>query len=396
MKVLLVSSGSGSRGGGEIFLDYVGKELSDRGHEVLIWMPNHVRMDELAERCSRFARIIRADYRNTYDYAGRSLWTAFNWRVSDRIAREWKALRPDVIHINKQNLEDGLDLLRAARVSNLPCVCTIHLTQSARYLRARAALLRDWIARWELRRFPGAFITVQEGRRVELSEFLGGQACTQTVFNGVPNVDRLRIQHLRTTKRSELGLSDGDHLVLGVGRLTQQKRPLLFVRVAQELHRRLPTARFIWVGDGDLAEEWRRAILEERLDHVIHCVGWQADVLPYLVAADLMLHVAQFEGLPFAVIEAMAAQVPCAISKELASEIPFFNSSNTLFIDDVDDLAQSLRNPHALAEVAAGGHDLIESLLSVRKMAESYEQLYLDAKKVNAEGGAAKKHSYGR
>src|SRR4051812_32637433 len=68
LRVLLVSSGSGSRGGGEIFLDYLGKGLNDRGHEVLMWIPAHPRMDELAERCTRFARIVRADYRNTYDH----------------------------------------------------------------------------------------------------------------------------------------------------------------------------------------------------------------------------------------------------------------------------------------------------------------------------------------
>src|SRR5215471_6955491 len=130
MRVLLVSSGSGSRGGGEIFLNYLGKGLSDRGHEVVTWIPNHPRMDELAEKCTQFSSIVRASYRNTYDQPGRSLSACINWGLSRRIAREWQALRPDVIHINKQNLEDGLDLLRAAGRTTLPSVCTIHLTQS--------------------------------------------------------------------------------------------------------------------------------------------------------------------------------------------------------------------------------------------------------------------------
>ena len=62
MRILLVSSGSGSRGGGEIFLDYLGKGLADRGHQVLVWIPAHPRMDELAVKCARFARVTR---RNT-------------------------------------------------------------------------------------------------------------------------------------------------------------------------------------------------------------------------------------------------------------------------------------------------------------------------------------------
>jgi glycosyltransferase involved in cell wall biosynthesis len=385
MRVLLVSSGSGSRGGGEIFLKYLGRELTDRGHEVIMWIPNHPRMDELAVKCARFARVIRANYRNTYDYSARSLSTCINWRVSRRIASEWEALRPDVIHINKQNLEDGLDLLRAMRHCSLPSICTIHLTQNAHYLRARAGWLRDKIARRQLRRYQGVLVAVQEGRRSVLSEFLAGRTSTKTIFNGVPRVDGAASRQLRNAKRRELGLSDGDCLVLGLGRLVEQKRPFLFLRTAKELHERLPATKFLWVGDGELIEEWRRAITREKLDNVIHCTGWQIDVLPYLLASDLLLHVAEFEGLPFAVIEAMAAGLTCAVTKNLSSEVPLFNKDNVLFADDVEDLAESLRNPLTLSRIAEGGRRLVEDTFSVSRMAGSYEQLYLDAKRESSD-----------
>src|SRR5215467_9063478 len=111
MRVLLVSSGSGSRGGGEGFLEYHANALACLGHEVAMWIPNHPRMDELASRCGKVAAVTRSEYTNTYDHSGRCLTTWLNWPTSRRIAREWAAMEPDVIHINKQNLEDGLDLL---------------------------------------------------------------------------------------------------------------------------------------------------------------------------------------------------------------------------------------------------------------------------------------------
>jgi glycosyltransferase involved in cell wall biosynthesis len=379
MRVLLVSSGSGSRGGVEIILDYLGRGLTNRGHEVLMWIPDHPRMDELAGRCARFARIIRVKYRNTYDYAARSLSTCINWRVSRRIAKEFKRLEPDIIHVNKQNLEDGLDLLRAIRNCAIPSVCTIHLTQNARDLRARAGYLRDRIARQQLNRYQGTLVAVQERRRLVLDEFLGGTTLTRTIYNGVPRVDLAASRHLREAKRRELGLRDSDILVLGLGRMVQQKRPFLFLRMAKELHKRLPATKFVWVGDGLLAEEWRQAISRERLEHVICCAGWQTDVLPYLRASDVLLHLAGFEGLPLAVIEAMAAGLGCAITKDLTVEVPFFTTKNVLIADDVQSLAETLRNPAALACVAEAGRRLVEDALSVEKMAESYEQLYLEA-----------------
>jgi glycosyltransferase involved in cell wall biosynthesis len=378
MRVLLVSSGSGSRGGGEIFLDYLGSALAGRGHEVLMWIPNHPRMDELAEKCARFSYVFRADYRNTYDYLGRSLSTCLNWADSRRIAREWEALRPDVIHINKQNLEDGLDLLRAVRHCGVPTVCTIHLTQTARYVRARAPWLRDHIARWFLSRYGGVFVTVQEQRCAALRDFLPKDARTKTIFNGVPLIDTAVLHSLRDAKRAELGLGKGDFLVLGVGRLVAQKRPFLFLDTAMKLHKRVPNARFLWIGDGNLVPQWKNAITRALLEGIISTTGWQANVLPYLLAGDLLLHAAEFEGLPLAVIEAMAAGLACAVTRDLASELPFFNEDNVLFIDDIEHLAEQLRNPLLLANIVRGGRRLIEDKLDLNKMAESYERLYFD------------------
>src|SRR5215813_11716955 len=378
MKILLVSSGSGSRGGGEIFLKYLGEGLTERRHEVVMWVPNHPRMDELAVKCARFARIVRADYRNTYDYPARSLSTCFNWGVSRRVAGEWNALRPDVIHINKQNLEDGLDLLRAAERCGVPSVCTIHLTQTAGYLGAKAAWLRDQFARWRLSRYKGVLVAVQEGRCRALRELLAERACTKTILNGVPPVDAVALRPLREAKRMELGFAEGDFVVLGVGRLVAQKRPFLFLHMAQELHRQFPAAKFLWVGDGDLAEQWEKAIAREKLDGVVSCAGWQADVLPFLLAGDLLLHVASFEGLPFALIEALAAGLPCAVICDFSSEMPFFNQENILLVGGVKDLAERMRDPLDLAYVARTGRRLIEDKLSVHNMVKSYEQLYLD------------------
>jgi glycosyltransferase involved in cell wall biosynthesis len=377
MRVLLVSSGSGSRGGGETFLYYLGEGLTERGHEVVMWIPNHPRMDELAARCNRFARIFRADYISIYDHWARSLSTCFNWSVSRRVAREWEALRPDVIHINKQNLEDGLDLLRAVRSCALPSICTIHLTQTASYLGARAAWVRDRIARWQLSRYHGILVAVQEQRSAMLRDFLSTGPRTKTIFNGVPRVDATALHALREAKRRELGLTDRDFLVLGVGRLVEQKRPFLFLRIAKELHARVPCTKFLWVGDGKLAEQWQKRAQSERIDDIVSCVGWQPDVLPYLLAGDLLLHVAEFEGLPLALMEAMAAGLACAMTRNLSREIPLFNEENVLFADDPDELAANMRNPLVLARIVQGGHRLIEEKLSLNKMAESYEQLYL-------------------
>ena len=376
MKILLVSSGSGSRGGGEIFLNYLGGALAERGHSVTTWMPANARMNELAKQCAKFSQVVRAEFCNTYDHRSRSLATVLNSRASNHVARQWAELKPDIIHVNKQNLEDGLDLLRAARVSGRPSVCTIHLTQTARYLRARAALLRDLVAWWELRKFEGDFVAVQDTRRDELSSFLGSEARTRTIFNGVPAVDLKEREALRSSMRAELNITDNQTLVVGVGRLVSQKRPFVFLEMARKLHEQYPQTRFVWVGDGELSEEWRAAIVHNGLSDVILWTGWKSDVRPYLAAADLLLHTAEFEGLPFALIEAMSMGVPCAISRSVASELPFLDARNAIVHDDPDRLEHLISHPQALREVGEAARTLMNERFSDHAMAASYEKLY--------------------
>jgi glycosyltransferase involved in cell wall biosynthesis len=375
MRILLASSGSGSRGGGEIFLVYLAKALSDRGHSVVVWMPNHRRMDELADKCKPFAAIARSDYKNTYDHRTRCVATCFNWQVSRGIAGEWRDLHPDIVHINKQNLEDGLDLLRAVQWTGLPSVCTIHLTQTAKYLGARMAWLRDHIARWHLRRFGGELVAVQHARGAAFDQFVGQPSRTRTIFNGVPGLDNESRENGRKAKRREIGLTSNHFLVIGVGRLVEQKQPFEFLRIAKELHVRVPSVRFLWVGDGELASQWKTAIAQNGLAHVISYTGWCDDVMPYLLAGDLLLHLAKFEGFPLAIIEAMAVGLPCAVISDLAREIPMLADA-ALLADDVDHLARGIQDAGVLAAIAENGRKLYNRALSASNMAEKYEMLY--------------------
>src|ERR1700704_1807691 len=143
MRVLLASSSSGSQGGGELFLLSLGRSLAESGHHPILWASDHPRMQMLCEQFQRFGKIHRSSYVNTYDRRLRNFGAALDFGTAKNVAREWVSIRPDVVHVNKQNLEDAPDLLRAADQSGLPAICTIHVTQSAAFLHARQARLRD-------------------------------------------------------------------------------------------------------------------------------------------------------------------------------------------------------------------------------------------------------------
>jgi glycosyltransferase involved in cell wall biosynthesis len=376
IKILLVSSSSGSRGGGELYLLYLGRALAQRGHKVVLWASTHPRMDELSNSFSCFGDVTRSVYLNTYDHPGRSLATRFNFSKSSAIAQEWRALRPDVIHINKQNLEDGLDLLRAATQSGIPSICTIHLTQSAKYLGAQFARIRDYVSRKALKNFHGPLVTVLESRKKDLARFIGNEDRISVVPNGVPLFDLAKLRSLRRIKRSELQLDTEDFLFLALGRMVPQKRPMLFLELAEKIRARIPQARFLWVGDGQLGEEWDTWVNEHKLTKVIRRISWQPDVQPFLCAADAFLHVAEYEGLPLALLEAMSAGLPCAVKENLMAEMPFLNPTNSISVGDDESWIASLTEHELLAKIGEAARKIVEEQFTHSHMAEAYEPIY--------------------
>ncbi len=374
MKILLVSSSSGSRGGGELYQLYLGQALRERGHEVTLWMSTHERMDELERLFAPIGKVIRAPYKNTYDYRFRSLNHLLGGGIAKRVAEQWKLLKPDVIHLNKQNLEDCLDLLEAARLTGIHSAATIHITQDAKYLRAKYAAARDWVARRFLRRFPGILVPTLDQRERELRDFVGPRAKIRTVINGVPMPDLTQRAARRAEVRTELNFPADQPIILAVGRVVPQKRPLLWLEWVAKIQREIPNARFVWVGSGEIAEDFDRAAAERKLP--VQRVAWTNDVPRYLLAADAFMHTAEFEGLSFALLEAMSAGLPILITENLLAELPFLTREVSIALADDGNWQPSLKDADHLARLAEATRALAEEKFSFSRMAGDYETTY--------------------
>jgi glycosyltransferase involved in cell wall biosynthesis len=132
---------------------------------------------------------------------------------------------------------------------------------------------------------------------------------TTLIRSGV-DLQRLRGAAGGARVRRELGLAEGQPLVLSVSCLKPQKAPLDLVRAAARVARAVPRAHFALAGDGELRREMESAVSAAGLDGRFHLLGWRDDVPDLLAAADLLLHTALWEGLPRVLPEALAAGVP--------------------------------------------------------------------------------------
>jgi len=114
----------------------------------------------------------------------------------------------------------------------------------------------------------------------------------------------------RAAKRKKLRLADDQLMLLMVGSGYRTKgldRAILSLAALPEPLR--SRCHLYVVGKGDAAP-YRRQAKELMLDHQLHMMGPRQDVLPYLLAADLLLHPSYHENTGTVLLEAMAAGLP--------------------------------------------------------------------------------------
>lgn len=121
-----------------------------------------------------------------------------------------------------------------------------------------------------------------------------------------------------------LGLPAGSRVVLTVARLTEQKSHRDLLAAVPLVCARVPDAHFLWVGDGPMAVELRAWAQALGVAAHVHFLGGRRDVPELLAAAQLFVLASRFEGLPLALLEAMAAGLPavgtnvCGIAEVIA------------------------------------------------------------------------------
>ena len=119
--------------------------------------------------------------------------------------------------------------------------------------------------------------------------------------------------------RKELGISSAATIVGLVGRLTAQKRQQVFLRAIAGLRDNGVNVHGLLVGEGEDREDIESSISALRLADCITLTGNRGDVGCLLQAMDIYAQPSAWEGICFALLEAMSAGLPCVVT-----DIPVF------------------------------------------------------------------------
>lgn len=306
-KRLLIGVTLANRGGAQVFVYQLASWLHKQGHEVTVmfgpgdWLPEKLTQSSIP--WIRLKHMVR-EIHPYHDALG----------VLE-IRSIIKKLNPDAVHLNssKMGAVGSVGGWLAKTPNTVYCIGGWVFLESLSGLRKTAYTLierftapfKDWI----INLHPG---DIQAAQALHIKPKKG----LIVIPNGIDiqamkqNLLEKSIARQELAKLNKTELTD-QHIIFGtIANLFPQKDLINYITACKQLSDKNPHARFIILGEGQERKRIEDAIQANNLTSIVFLPGAIENAARYLGGFDAHVLPSSKEGMPFTVLEAMAAQTP--------------------------------------------------------------------------------------
>ena len=241
---------------------------------------------------------------------------------------------------------------------------------------------RAFVNRVLIRRLTHRFVAVSEDVRARLERYEGLDAAQiRVIYNGVappapPDAAA------RAALRRQLGIAPGDFVVGTVGRFDSIKNLPMLVRSLAAVMKQHPNARGLLVGDGPEFARIRDLLGELGIADRVILTGYRDDARQLAQCMDLFVLSSFSEGTSMALLEAMAAEVPVAVTA-VGGNPEIVTANETGWVVPSDDVAaltaailDAVRDGAQRQQRAQAGRRRFQERFLFTRMLDHYRDLY--------------------
>ena len=209
----------------------------------------------------------------------------------------------------------------------------------------KGAPLKNWIMFYPIERYCAKLTDVLIAiNQEDLKREKKWNSCQVEYVPGI-GVDTKAILQTVVDKekmRSQFGFDKNDFVFMSTGQISVRKNHEVIIRALSKIHDK--RIKYLIVGFGELEEKLKTLTRELGIDDRVVFAGYRGDVKQLLHAVDAFAFPSLQEGLPVALMEAMAAGLPIVCSRIRGNVDLITNGEGGFIYDchDVDGFAEGM------------------------------------------------------
>lgn len=255
-----------------------------------------------------------------------------------------------------------------------------HLARHKWLLRPKQLAYR-WLYRITQRWVDGLIAVSTDVKRALIEQFAIRDEKIAVICN---SVDVRRYGHPvdRTAVRASLRLPPEACMAAVVATFKRQKGHRYLIDAAAQVIDRFPNLHLLFIGDGELRHDLQARTRSAGLSDHVHFLGWRQDIPELLAASDYFVLPSLWEGLPMALIEAMASGLPVIATNVSGSRQVVVDGESGLLVEpgDVPALAnamiRTLAAPEAARAMGRTARQRVATEFSAQKQARDHLALF--------------------
>lgn len=346
---------SENKGGVESYINNLTSALPSSEFEIIYSMPEMLIDGKLWRRPV-----------NRYDYLSYLLF----WH------RFYRENYFDVIYYNTCDVV-SINQLRFAKAAGVP-VRIIHSHSSGNQMGInRRMSLRHRLSEKHSRKVLDKYATHLLACSQVAGEWMFDGRPFKIIKNGISLPKYRYDEKPRKAIRDTLHIQD-EKLIGVIGRVSPPKNPLFTTKVLIKVLENHEDYSAVFVGDGELRTETEEAIRAAGMQDRVRLVGAVDNVNEWMSAVDCLLMPSLFEGLPFVLIEAQAAGLPCVVSSAVSEEANISGELRYVGLDEPveiweEAIVQAANSPRYDAErkLIDAGYSIGDSAREVAELIEN-------------------------
>ncbi len=309
---------------------------------------------------------------------------AFDFAKWKTVKKLLKAEEIDIVHIH--GTRANTNVYWAARSLNLPIIYTIHgwsfHDEQSFFTKKVRIFFEHFFTKRSTKNISVSASNQQTGFD-EIKDF------NSVVINNGIDVQKFNPENSFRNVRKELGIDDAKIVVGFTGRITAQKDPLTLIKAFKKVNEKNKNAVLLMIGDGDLKADAVRLSEALQISDAVIFQSFRNDVPDILNAIDIFCLPSLWEGLPIALLEAMAMKKAI-----IATAV---DGTKEIIGDKKNGLIVPPQNANALAEAifflidekelckkfGDEARKTVASNFDVKKMTKQTEDIYLEVLNIN-------------